>query len=143
MLDEETWMELRALHRQGWSISALAEEFNLNRRTVRRYVDAGETPAYRTRTCPADLTEAQAAYVVRRLGTCNKLRATTLYREIKELGYCASYVSFARRVKLLRSTGMRPTPKSVSRPTPASRFRWTGAKFGEPHLWIFGGFFKH
>jgi hypothetical protein len=34
MFDEETWMELGALHRQGWSISALAEEFNLDRRTV-------------------------------------------------------------------------------------------------------------
>jgi transposase len=104
MFDEETWMELRALHRQGWSISALAQEFNLNRRTVRRYVDAGETPTYPKRGCPADLTEAQAAHVVRRLATCDKLRATTLYREIKELGYEASYVSFARRVRLLRST---------------------------------------
>jgi transposase len=111
MFDEETWMELRALHHQGWSISALAEEFNLNRRTVRRYVDAGDPPAYRKRTCPADLTEAQAAYVVRRLQTCNKLRATTLYREIKELGYSASYVSFARRVRLVRSTGDETDPE--------------------------------
>jgi hypothetical protein len=71
---------------------------------VRRYVDAGETPTYPKRGCPADLTEAQAAYLVRRLATCDKLRATTLYREIKELGYEASYVSFARRVRLLRST---------------------------------------
>ena len=104
MIDEETWMELRALHRQGWSISALAQEFNLNRRTVRRYVDAGQTPAYPVRACPADLTEEQAAYLRRRLATCSKLRATTLFREITELGYEASYVSFARRVRLLRAT---------------------------------------
>ncbi len=104
MFDEETWMELRALHRQGWSISALAREFNLNRRTVRRYVDAAARPSYPQRACPADLTGEQTAYVLRRLATCNKLRATTLYREIKELGYEASYVSFARRVRLLRAT---------------------------------------
>lgn len=104
MFDQEIWMELRALHRQGWSISALAREFNLDRRTVRRYVDAPELPAYAPRLCPADLSEEQSAYVLRRLAVCNKLRATTLYREITELGYEASYVSFARRVRLLRST---------------------------------------
>ena len=53
MFDEETCMELRALHRQGWSISALAQEFNLNRRTVRRYVDAEKAPVYPKRACPA------------------------------------------------------------------------------------------
>ena len=32
----EVWMELHVLHQHGWSISALAREFGLNRRTVQR-----------------------------------------------------------------------------------------------------------
>lgn len=103
MFSEETWMDLRALHRQGWSIAALAREFNLNRRTVARYVNATEAPTYAGRDCPADLTPDQLAHVTRRLEICRTIRATTLYREVKELGYQASYVSFARRVRLLRT----------------------------------------
>ena len=34
VFNEEIFMELSALHRQGWSIAAPAREFNLNRRTV-------------------------------------------------------------------------------------------------------------
>lgn len=102
MFNEEIWMDLRALHRQGWSIAALAREFNLNRRTVARYVDAPEAPTYAGRDCPADLAPDQLAHVVRRLEICKTIRATTLYREVTELGYQASYVSFARRVRLLR-----------------------------------------
>lgn len=36
MYNEELWMDLRALHRQGWSAAAPAREFNLDRRTVTR-----------------------------------------------------------------------------------------------------------
>jgi hypothetical protein len=40
---EEIWMDLRALRRHGWSVSALAREFHLNRRTVNREL-AAEVP---------------------------------------------------------------------------------------------------
>ena len=41
---EETWMELHALHRHGWSISDLAREFGVNWRTARRYATEPEPP---------------------------------------------------------------------------------------------------
>lgn len=72
-----------------------------NRRPLCR--DAPEAPAYAGRDCPADLAPDQLAHVVRRLEICKTIRATTLYREVTELGYEASYVSFARRVRLLRT----------------------------------------
>jgi transposase len=54
-------MELRALHRQGWSKSELSREFGLNRRTVARYIEAEEPPAYRQRPYPAGLSPDQRA----------------------------------------------------------------------------------
>ncbi len=103
MFDKEIWMELRALHHQGWSISELARIFNLNRRTVARYVAADEVLTYAQRPCPAGLNQAQLAYVKRRLEVCSTIRATTLYREVTgELDYAGSYVSFARRIRALR-----------------------------------------
>lgn len=126
MFNEETWMDLRALHRQGWSIAALAREFNLNRRTVARYVDASEAPAYAGRDCPADLAPDQLAHVVRRLEICKTIRATTLYREVTELGYEASYVSFARRVRLLRTIEPKePEVRFETDPGVQTQMDWT------------------
>ena len=58
MQSEETWMELHALHRHGWSIAALAREFGLNWRTAKKYATAGGPPRYRPRLRPAELTAA-------------------------------------------------------------------------------------
>jgi transposase len=125
MFSEELWMILRALHRQGWSIAALAREFNLNRRTVRRYVDTDLAPGYAPRACPADLNEAQLAHVVRRLGVCGTLRATTLYREVTELGYAGSYPSFARRVRGLRQQQhQEPTIRFETDPGVQTQMDW-------------------
>jgi transposase len=74
----------------------------LNRRTVRRYVAETEPPAYQRRAHPAELSAEQLTFVLRRLSVCASIRATTLYREVGELGYAGSYPSFARRVRLLR-----------------------------------------
>ena len=52
MFDQEIWMDLRALHRQGWSLSALAREFDLNRRTVRRYAPRRRSLPMRRASAP-------------------------------------------------------------------------------------------
>jgi transposase len=98
-------MELHVLHRHGWSIAALAREFGLNWRTARRYATAGESPRYRPRLRPAELTAAGLAHVERRLAACPDLRATVLLRELRdEYGYSGSYTSLRRRVVVLRPT---------------------------------------
>lgn len=59
---EEIWMDLRALRRHGWSISALAREFHLNRRTVTRELEAVEPRRYSRRLPQHPLTPAQLAH---------------------------------------------------------------------------------
>jgi hypothetical protein len=115
---------MHALHqRHGWSI---ARVFDVSWRTARRYATAETVPRYRPRARPAELTPAQAAHVARRLGAHPELRATTLYREVQELGYVGSTPpSPAAFAGYARSTG-RPIPRCVLRPTPACRSRPTG-----------------
>jgi transposase len=132
---EETWMELHALARHGWSIAALAREFGLNWRTVKRYVIAQEVPRYRPRARPAELTAAQLAHVERRLTACPDLRATVLLRELAdEYGYTGSYASLRRRVVILRpATAAEPVLRFET--NPASRPRATGPTSG-PGRWV-------
>lgn len=103
MQSEEDWLVMHTLHtKHGWTIAKIAREFGVNWRTARRYAKAPAVPRYPRRESPADLSPSQEAHVVRRLRVCSELRATTLYREVRGLGYTGSYPSFARRVRDLR-----------------------------------------
>lgn len=102
------WMELHALHKHGWTISALAREFGLNWRTVKRELESKEPRRYAERAKPTGLTEAQQAHVERRLAVCPTLRGTDLHGElVREYEYAGSYPAFARHLRTLRPAEVR------------------------------------
>ena len=101
-------MELHVLHRHGWSLSALAREFGLNWRTVKREVEAEGPRRYPERARPTTLTEAQLAHVERRLAVCANLRGTDLFGELeRDYGFAGSYPSFQRQLRRLRPAVVR------------------------------------
>lgn len=103
MESEELWMELHVLHQHGWSVSALARHFKLNRRTVRRELDGERPRGYPQRASRHPFTAAQLAHIERRLLVCPVLRATDLHHELRtEYGYLGSYWTFLRQVRSLR-----------------------------------------
>lgn len=107
MQSEETGMDLRALHRHGWTISALARRFHLNRRTVARELAAGGPRPYPPRQPLHPLTPAQLAHIERRFLVCPQLRATDLHRELqRDFGYRGSYPTFRRQLLPLRPMGV-------------------------------------
>ena len=108
MKSGETWMELHVLHKHGWSISALAREFGLNWRTVKREVESPGPRHYPSRTEPTALTEAQLRHVERRLAVCPSIRGTDLHGELeRDYGYTGSYPAFARKLRRLRPAQVR------------------------------------
>lgn len=127
MQSEETWMELHALHRHGWSIADLAREFGVNWRTAKRYATADEPPRYRPRARPTELNAAQIAHVQRRLAACPGLRATVLLRELREgYGYAGSYSSLRRRLAALRpAAAAEPVLRFETGPGEQTQGDWT------------------
>src|SRR5438067_8443628 len=102
------WRELHGLHKHGWTISALAREFGLNWRTVKRELESGEPRRYSERAKPTALTEAQQAHVERRLAVCPTLRGTDLHGElVRDYEYSGSYPAFARHLRTLRPAEVR------------------------------------
>ncbi|MBU8814296.1 helix-turn-helix domain-containing protein, partial [Mycolicibacterium goodii] len=63
MLTWEDDLEIHALRKRGWSISAIARHTNKNRRTVRNYLNGVTTPGVRK---PAAV-DPFVAYVTARL----------------------------------------------------------------------------
>lgn len=101
-------MGLHVLHKHGWSVSALAREFGLNWRTVKRELASPGPRQYAERVKPTALSEAQLRHVERRLLVCPGLRGTDLHAELeREYGYGGSYPAFARHPRAPRSARVR------------------------------------
>ena len=103
MQSGETWMELHALYRHGWTVSALARQYGLSRNTARRELANPQQRRYASRELRTALSEAQQAHVARRIEVCPTIRGTIVYAELQEsYGYTASYPAFIRHLRQLR-----------------------------------------
>ena len=110
MLTRENDIDVHALHRQGWTISAIARHLGRDRKTIRAYL-AGREAGVRARGV-ADPFERFAGYCRQRLADDPHLWASTLFDELLELGYDRSYPTMTRQ---LRARGLRP-PCEACRP---------------------------
>lgn len=97
-------MEVHALRKRGWSISAIARHTGRDRKTVRKYLSGDHTPGVRARSSP-DVFDPFVDYVTARLVEDPHLWARTLLDELEDLGFGLSYQSLTR---LIRVRGLRP-----------------------------------
>jgi transposase len=82
------------LHRQGLSVSAIARQTGIDRKTVRKYIERGlEAPAYGPRKPRAAVIDPFATYLRERVKAYPGLTGSRLFREIKERGYTGGYTA--------------------------------------------------
>jgi transposase len=106
MLTQEEDVDANALHRQGWTIAAIARHLHKDRKTIRAYVTGQRTAGVRVKsTDQVDAFDPFAQYVTARLAEDPHLWARTLFDEAAELGYDQAYQTFTRK---LRERGLRP-----------------------------------
>ena len=100
MLTPEEDMEIEALKKRGWSISAIARHVGRDRKTVRAYLNREREAGVRRRPDgqddPFDRFEP---YVRQRLADDPHVWATVLFDEIAALGYERAYPTFTRQVR--------------------------------------------
>jgi transposase len=91
------------LHRQGLSVSAIARQLCIDRKTVRSAIAKGlEPPKYKTRPPRARITDPFEPYLKERLAAYPGLTAVRLWREVKERGYAGGYSVLRDCVRDLR-----------------------------------------
>ncbi len=103
MLTREDDIDVHALRRQGWTISAIARHLGKDRKTIRAYLSGRESGIRATNW--ADPFDSFAAYSGQRLGDDPHLWASALFDELLGLGYDRSYPTMTRQ---LRARGLRP-----------------------------------
>lgn len=96
-------MRILELHREGLTISAIAERTGKDRKTVRKYIQRGmAVPSYKPRAPRARVMDPYLCYVSERVKTFPELTASRLLREIRELGYGGGRTSLADVVRDIR-----------------------------------------
>ena len=105
MLTREDDVDAHALHRRGWTISAIARHLGHDRKTIRAYLPGGRVAGQRQRgpsRTRSSRSPATAGNGWPRTRTCGRPRCST---SSLELGYDRSYPTFTRQ---LRARGLRP-----------------------------------
>lgn len=130
MITCEEYVEIHALKKRGWTISAIARHLDRDRKTVRAWLSGERMPGKRRRS-GVDRFAPYEPYVRQRLTEDPHLRGTALYDEIKDLGYPQSYQTLARRVRLggLRPpcsacSGVRGQPTAQIEHPPGEEIQW-------------------
>jgi transposase len=91
------------LHRQGLSVSAIARQLGIDRKTVRGYIAKGlEPPAYKKRPSSPGIVAPFAPYLRERLAAYPGLTGRRLWRELKERGYQGGYTAVTDTLRELR-----------------------------------------
>mgnify|MGYP002682416762 FL=1 len=104
MLTPEEDMEITALRKRGWSISAIARHVGHDRKTVKAYLNGERQPGVRQKTT-VDPFDQFEPYVRQRFTDDPHVWATVLFVEVAELGFERSYPTFTRA---LRARDLRP-----------------------------------
>ena len=97
MLTREEDVDAHALRRQGWTISAIARHLGRDRKTIRAYLNDERVAG--NRQLPADALVPFLDYCRQRLNDDPHLWASTLYDELRELGYPGAYSTFTRALR--------------------------------------------
>ena len=91
------------LHRQGLSVSAIALELGIDRKTVRKYLTRGlEAPVYGPRQPRPRRIDPFVPYLRERVEAWPGLTGRRLFRELKERGYRGGYTAVTDALRELR-----------------------------------------
>jgi transposase len=138
MLTREDDIDVHALRRQGWTITAIARHLGRDRKTIRTYLAGERQAGVRARTVAGPF-EVFAPYCAQRLADDPHLWASTLFDELRDLGYIGSYPTMTRQI---RTRGLRPAcepcrpatgrPIAVIDHPPGQETQWDWVELPDP-----------
>lgn len=91
-------MEIKAMHRNGKSIRAIAKELGLHRRTVRKHLKSDDFPGYRKIKRKESIL-APYVQIIKDYLEDDDFQATWLWDRVKNRGYGGSYDTVKRYVR--------------------------------------------
>ena len=103
MYDVQDWAEVRRLHRDGWSNTAIAEKFAMSRNTVAVLLARDEPPRYERRPA-GSLVDPFADAIAAMLDEDPKAPATVIRERLQPLGYAGGITVLKEHLAAVRPT---------------------------------------
>ncbi len=105
MITTEAFMDIVSLHRQGFSMRAIAKRLGTHRNTVKRHIEGNAFPQYHKTKRQGSILDPSRQTIDDYLGT-DDYQSTWIYERLKNTGYPGSYEivkTYVRSVKERRS----------------------------------------
>jgi transposase len=106
MVSWEVYMDIVALHRQGYSERAIARKLGIHRTTVKKYILEGQRPEYRKSRLQESIL-APYYQVIDDFLEEDDYRATWIFERIRQLGYAGGYDTVKIHVRSLKQQRQR------------------------------------
>jgi transposase len=108
LIDEEELMDIKALHRQGYTYAEIGRMIGRDWRTVKRYLTEGAQPVYRRKKPPSKL-DAFKGVIESWLEKEPRLRATRIHQDlVRDYGFSGNYQTVRRYVERIKSKRQLP-----------------------------------
>lgn len=105
MMNQETYVNVNDLHKQGWTISEIAAETGWHRTTVSKYLNDGAPTARSVRA--SVMTERWRERIDTMLGDHPRLLAVSVHNKLRAEGFEGSYPTVVRAVRDVRGPRFR------------------------------------
>lgn len=103
MIELRRIVVIHDLRRQGLSVSEIARQMGLDRKTVRKYLDRGlKAPVYGPREPRPRLLAPYESYLAEKVHDCSGLSGRRLFRDIRALGYAGGYTAVTDYLREVR-----------------------------------------
>jgi transposase len=127
MISWERFMDILALHRQGFSLRDVSDKLGMHRKTVAKYVTQGHSPRYRKVKRKESILTPFLQIIDDWLQQDN-YRTSWIYNQIKHLGYGGGYDTVKNHVRKVKKHYQRKAFIRLRRCL-VCRVRWTGPIF--------------
>lgn len=100
MISAEVFMDIIALHRQGYSIRSIAKKLGIHRNTVKRHLESNSFPQCRKKRNESILDPYRQT--IKDYLEQDNYQATWIYDRLKNMGYTGSYDTikiYVRKIK--------------------------------------------
>lgn len=132
MISREVFMDVIALHRQGYSIRAIARKLGIHRATVKNHLEDPSFPKYERRTERGSILEPYGQ-VIKSFLEEDHYQATWIFERLKKLGYNGSYDTVKLYVKGIKEQQSRLAyVRFETEPALQAQVDWGDFKIEEP-----------
>ena len=121
---QQRFEAVKQLQQEGLSQRAIARRLEMNRRTVKKYIDAESCPMPRSRVKRAGLIDAYKSHIIKCVEQSSGT-AKAIFNELQQQGFSGSYGTVARFVAAVKTSGSpQPHTQKAKRPWSPSKVAW-------------------